>query len=154
VVVPGGGPFADAVRDVDDRYHLRDDAAHWMAIAGMDQHAEMIAAGRGEFVRVIDIAGIDAAHRRGRVPVLAPWQWMRETDPLPHTWEITSDSIAAWVATQLNAARLLLIKAAGASGPAMLDGRFEQTRPPGLQWALCDAWSLEAQLSGAEPAPR
>lgn len=154
VVVPGGGPFADAVRDVDDRYQLRDDAAHWMAIAGMDQHAEMIAASREDFVRVVDVAGIAAAHSRGRVPVLAPLQWMREADPLPHTWEITSDSIAAWVAAELNASRLLLIKTAGASGPATLDGRFDQTRPADLRWAVCNAWGLEAQLSNAEPAPR
>jgi len=154
VVVPGGGPFANAVRDVDDRYRLRDDAAHWMAIAGMDQHAEMIAASGDAFVRVADRAGIDDAHRRGRVAVLAPLQWMRESDPLPHTWEITSDSIAAWVAAQVNAADLLLIKPAGATGPAMLDGGFQQTRPADLRWAVCDAWSLEAQLASAEPARR
>jgi aspartokinase-like uncharacterized kinase len=139
---------------VDDRYQLPDHAAHWMAVAGMDQHAEMIAASCADFARVVDIAGIDAAHRRGRVPVLAPLQWMRETDPLPHSWEITSDSIAAWLAAELNASRLLLIKSAGASGPAMLDGRFDQTRPADLRWAVCDAWSLEAQLASAEPAPR
>src|SRR5262249_45470451 len=44
VVVPGGGPFADAVRAMDDAFGLADDTAHWMAIGGMDQHAEMIAA--------------------------------------------------------------------------------------------------------------
>jgi probable H4MPT-linked C1 transfer pathway protein len=154
VVVPGGGPFANAVRDIDNRYRLQDDAAHWMAITGMDQHAEMIAASRDAFVRVADIAGIDAAHRAGRVAVLAPLQWMRAADPLPHTWEITSDSIAAWVAGEVNASELLLIKPAGANGPALVDGQFDRTRPADLPWAACDAWDLQAQLSNARPARR
>jgi probable H4MPT-linked C1 transfer pathway protein len=154
VVVPGGGPFADAVREVDHRYQLQDDAAHWMAIAGMDQHAEMIAQLGDPFVRVTDIVGIANAHRQRRVAVLAPVEWMRDTDPLPHTWEITSDSIAAWVAKEVNASELLLVKLAGANGPALVDGQFDQTRPARLPWAVCDAWGLKAQLSTAEPARR
>jgi aspartokinase-like uncharacterized kinase len=42
VVVPGGGPFADAVRAVDRQLGLSDTAAHWMAIAAMDQYAQVI----------------------------------------------------------------------------------------------------------------
>ena len=37
VVVPGGGKFADAVRECDQQYSLSADAAHKMAILGMDQ---------------------------------------------------------------------------------------------------------------------
>ena len=37
LIVPGGGPFADAVREVDRRVGLGDDAAHWMAVLAMDQ---------------------------------------------------------------------------------------------------------------------
>ena len=43
VVVPGGGPFADAVRDFERRERLSPDAAHWMAILGMDQYAHVLA---------------------------------------------------------------------------------------------------------------
>ena len=46
LIVPGGGPFADAVREVERRIHLSDDAAHWMAILGMDQYAQA----RGELL--------------------------------------------------------------------------------------------------------
>ena len=54
----------------------------------------------------------------GGVAVLAPSRWMRSADVLPHTWEVTSDSIAAFVAGALDAARLILIKpASGALGP-------------------------------------
>jgi aspartokinase-like uncharacterized kinase len=43
LIVPGGGPFADVVRDVDRRLQLSDDAAHWMAILAMDQSAHLVA---------------------------------------------------------------------------------------------------------------
>src|SRR5205823_5007158 len=43
LVVPGGGLFADAVREVDRRVRLSDDAAHWMAILAMDQYAHVVA---------------------------------------------------------------------------------------------------------------
>ncbi len=153
VVVPGGGLFADAVRRVDERFRLSDVAAHWMAITGMEQHAEMIAA-RAPFVRVEDVAGVITAHAGDRVPVLALTRWLRASDPLPHSWNVTSDSIAAWVAGQLNAARLVVIKSAGATGPTLLDRTFAQTLPRDLPWAICDAFGLEAQLASLEPSPR
>ena len=44
------------------------------------------------------------------VAVLAPSRWMRAADVLPHTWEATSDSVAAFVAGALDAAHLVLVK--------------------------------------------
>ena len=121
LVVPGGGPFADAVRDVDRRVGLSDDAAHWMAVLAMDQYAEVVAARLTGGVMVADASEIAAACDAGRVPVLAPSRWLRAADPLPHSWEATSDSIAAWVAGAVGARRLILIKPPGvciASGPS------------------------------------
>ena len=154
LIVPGGGPFADAVRGVDEQFRLTDAAAHWMAIAGMDQHAEMVAATGQHFVRVISPAEMTAAHRRGVVPVLAPLRWLREVDPLPHSWDVTSDSIAAWVAAQVGATRLVVVKSAGATGPTSVDPRFSATLPPQIPCAICEASALEAQLSTPEPSRR
>jgi hypothetical protein len=97
LLVPGGGLFADQVRAQD----LDGDEAHWMAIAGMEQFGWYIAS-----------KGVPATDRlvvgRG-VSVLLPYRVLREEDPLPHTWEVTSDTIAAWVAERLHL-DLLLIK--------------------------------------------
>ena len=41
--MPGGGPFADAVREFDRAMGLSSDAAHWMAILAMDQYAHVLA---------------------------------------------------------------------------------------------------------------
>jgi (4-(4-[2-(gamma-L-glutamylamino)ethyl]phenoxymethyl)furan-2-yl)methanamine synthase len=152
MVVPGGGPFADKVRWMDARIGLGDDAAHWMAIAAMDQHAEMIAAIPG-FVRVIDQAGIHAAHARGDTPVMAPLQWLRLVDPLPHSWDVTSDSIAAWIADAVQAARLVLVKPEGATGD-LLDPYFNRALPPNLAYSVTTASELGLALTAPEPSRR
>ena len=125
-IVPGGGMFADAVREVDAAIGLTSDAAHWMAILAMDQYAHVIASrlARGCIVR--DPESLHAAHAAGDVPVLAPSQWLRARDPLPHSWDVTSDSIAAWVAAELGAHRLVVVKAPGATGTGVTDAYFER----------------------------
>jgi aspartokinase-like uncharacterized kinase len=113
LIVPGGGPFADAVRRVDRRLRLSDDAAHWMAILAMDQMAHLIASCLTGSVLVATPDDIAGAIQRTQVPVLAPSRWLRDADPLPHSWDVTSDSIAAWVAGILAAPTLVLIKPPG-----------------------------------------
>ena len=110
LIVPGGGPFADAVRDVDRRFHLSDDAAHWMAVLAMDQYAHLVASRVSRGVVVTTPNDIARACDSSRVAVLAPSQWLRDADPLPHSWNVTSDSIAAWVAGEVGARQLILIK--------------------------------------------
>lgn len=128
LVVPGGGPFADAVRAVDARVGLSDDAAHWMAVLAMDQHAHLIASRMHGAVRVSrpDECVVDPG--AGPIPVLAPYRWLRQVDPVPHTWDVTSDSIAAWVAGAIGAQRLVLIKPPGAAG-VVTDAFFARALP-------------------------
>jgi probable H4MPT-linked C1 transfer pathway protein len=149
VVVPGGGPFADVVREVDSRLTLGNDAAHWMAVLGMDQYAHLLAARIESGTVVSNRAQIEIAHDSGRVPVLAPSTWLAAADPLPHSWDVTSDSIAAWVAAELGAAHLLLIKPPGARGPDLVDAYFEQARAAVCAWNCLDADEAIEWLSRA-----
>jgi len=131
LVVPGGGPFANAVRDSYARGDVSDDAAHWLAVRAMDQYADVLASRMPRGVCVTGLADAERAVAAGRVPILAPSSWLRETDPLPHSWDVTSDSIAAWVAGQAGASTLVLVKAPGASG-RLVDAYFERAVPAGL----------------------
>ena len=128
LIVPGGGPFADAVRDVDRRIGLTDDAAHWMAVLAMDQYAHLLASRLSLATLVWDPGDIATALGRRRLPVLAPSRWLREADPLPHSWDVTSDSIAAWVAGAVGAARLVLVKPPGV-GTEAVDAYFHRGIP-------------------------
>ncbi len=131
-IVAGGGPFADAVRTVDRAIGLGDDEAHWMAVLAMDQFAHLVAARLPESRLVHTPDGVAASLSDGRIPVIAPYQWLRELDPLPHSWDVTSDSIAAWIAGQLGAGELLLVKPPEAQAP-LVDPYFTRALPPGVR---------------------
>jgi len=135
LVVPGGGPFADAVRTVDGQIRLSDDAAHWMAVLAMDQYAHLLAGRLACSTLVTNAGEARGALDAGRVPVLAPSRWLRESDPLPHSWDVTSDSIAAWVAGAVGARRLVLVKPSGAAGDGLVDPYFSRALPEGVACA-------------------
>jgi aspartokinase-like uncharacterized kinase len=139
VVVPGGGPFADGVREFDRRVGVPAKVAHWMAILAMDQYAHVLADRIPGAVLVEEPGCIREALGSAGVVVLAPSRWMRSADVLPHTWDVTSDSIAAFVAGALDARRLILIKPS--SAPAdLVDPYFSTTLPAGMPYSIvgCD----------------
>jgi 5-(aminomethyl)-3-furanmethanol phosphate kinase len=138
VVVPGGGPFADVVRELDRGAGLSADAAHWMAILAMDQYAHMLAERIDGAALVEESGAIAGELAAGRVVVLAPSRWLRAADPLPHSWDATSDSVAAFVAGALDASRLVLVKPAGV-GEEGVDRCFLTVVPAGLEVSVV-AW--------------
>ncbi len=136
LIVPGGGPFADAVRTVDEHHSLTADDAHWMAILGMDQYAMLIASKLEGAELVYRRGEIARAIARGKTPVLAPYRWMREADPLPHSWDVTSDSIAAWIAAEVRARELVLIKPDAHDALTVVDPYFDRARSPSMRYSL------------------
>ncbi|MGB7831014.1 MAG: dihydroneopterin aldolase [Xanthobacteraceae bacterium] len=110
VLVPGGGPFADAIRYAQPRMGFDDDAAHHMALLGMDQYGRALAALNKRFTPAASIAGIRRALRAGNVPVWSPTEMVLKRNDIPRSWEVTSDGLAAWLACRIGARRVLLIK--------------------------------------------
>jgi aspartokinase-like uncharacterized kinase len=47
--------------------------------------------------------------KTGTLPIFLPSQLMFREDPLEHSWDVTSDSIAAYIAGLLDAEKLLLV---------------------------------------------
>jgi len=74
--------------------------------------------------------------------VLAPYRWLRAADPLPHSWEVTSDSIAAWLAGQVRARRVVLIKPAPGDPTKLVDSYFLRTLPRGVEHLVVTADDL------------
>lgn len=114
VVVPGGGPFADAVRTAQPAMGFDDRAAHRMGLLAMEQFGCALA-GLWPSLRVAESAAtIQAALRGGAVPVWAPTRMALEAKDVPASWDVTSDSLAAWLAGALGAKLLLLVKSSEA----------------------------------------
>ncbi|MDV0444243.1 uridylate kinase [Methanorbis rubei] len=97
LIIPGGGVFANDVRDLG----IDGDAAHWMAVAAMDQY--------GWYLSTFGLKTTShCTMPESGAEIFLPYTFLREYDPLPHSWDITSDSIAAWVAGELGCQLILL----------------------------------------------
>jgi 5-(aminomethyl)-3-furanmethanol phosphate kinase len=116
LVVPGGAELADAVRALDRRLGLGDEAAHRMAILAMEQFGWALSELIPGASRTGGVAVADG------VSVLLPAALLAGA-PLPASWEVTSDSIAAWVAAEAGAGRLVLLKP--------VDGLYAEWPPAG-----------------------
>jgi dihydroneopterin aldolase len=110
VIVPGGGPFADTVRSAQLRMGFDDRAAHDMAILAMEQYGRALVS----LDRRLSPADSTEAIRRelnaGRVPVWMPARMTRLANDIAPSWDLTSDSLAAWLAGTIGARRLFLVK--------------------------------------------
>ena len=114
LVVPGGGIFADSVRAAD----LDVDSAHWQAISSMNRYG-----------RYLSTFGFPVTEHlsmpESGVSILLPEKVLREADPLPHSWDVTSDSLALWMAGELGVPLLLVKSRDGdASDLELVDAYF------------------------------
>ncbi len=128
VLVPGGGPFADAVRALQPRLGFDDRTAHAMALLAMAQFAQFLIGLAPALAPADGPAAIAAALAAGRVPVWLPPPGLGAAEGIAPSWEVTSDSLALWLAGELAAPALLLVKARR-GGMALLDAAFPRLRP-------------------------
>lgn len=110
IVVPGGGPCADAVRDAQSRWHFSDDVAHRLALRAMDQCGLMLCDLFPGLVAVDDIDALTATCAAGRTPVWLPSRRLDLSTEIPRDWTVTSDSLAVWLADRLAVRNVLLVK--------------------------------------------
>jgi 5-(aminomethyl)-3-furanmethanol phosphate kinase len=110
VLVPGGGPFADAVRHAQPSMGFDDRAAHDMALLAMTQFGRALVSLQPHFVLAENLDAILHLCATGRVPVWSPWPMLRDAPDIPPSWEITSDSLSLWLTRALGAPHLLLVK--------------------------------------------
>jgi len=131
LLIVGGGATADLVRHWDTLHGLGEERSHALALSAMSLNERFVEAllPRARIVRTREEAGV--AWQDRRVPILCSREFLQDEEGalaagrgnpdlpgvLPHTWEVTSDSIAAWVALRWPAAGLVLLKSRGTRCP-------------------------------------
>jgi aspartokinase-like uncharacterized kinase len=107
-IVPGGGKFADTIRKVDKIYSLSNTVAHKMAILTMDQYGFLLSSITPDSYVSPSLEEISNS-AKGTLPIFLPSKLMFREDPLEHSWDVTSDTIAAYIAQLLHAEKLILV---------------------------------------------
>ncbi len=117
LLVCGGGIAADMVRQWHRDFKLSEERCHWLALEAirLNQHLLLELLPECKLIATRDTAA--SAWQRGRVPLLDLVAFVRDEesqlsvdDHLSHNWNVTSDSLAAWVARRWHAQRLTLLK--------------------------------------------
>jgi len=121
VIVPGGGDFADRVRVYQKEWAFDDLAAHNMCLLAMTQFALMMQGVLPDLVLASNEDMIRRMLRNGKVAVWMPIGLMSTTPNEMTNWDTTSDSLAAWLSTSLNAERLLVVKSCELAADTPLD---------------------------------
>lgn len=114
VIVPGGGPFADQVRRSQQEHQFHDRIAHHMAINAMDQFGlYLIGIAEQQGLRLSAARthkDIKQVLEQSMVPVWLPAQQLSRDNEIPQNWNSTSDTLAAWLSSTIEAKQLLLLK--------------------------------------------
>ncbi len=110
VLVPGGGRWADEVRDAQLREGFDDAMAHRLALRAMECYGRHLVAMQPGLVPAAGMEAMRLALSQGRVPVWMPHDMVVAEPAIPQSWEMTSDSLAAWLAGLLAAEELVLVK--------------------------------------------
>ncbi len=108
IIIPGGGSYANFIRSIDKNLVLGDDLAHWMAIFSMNYNGKDLNRLFPDLECVDDFKSIQSAKRI--FCIFLPYNYLRKKDELPHNWDVTSDSIAIYIANRLNLNECYLIK--------------------------------------------
>ncbi len=110
IIVPGGGIFADAVREAQKLFKVSDTCAHRLAVLAMDQFGLLLANMNPALATARTECEIDERTWQHRGIVWLPSHMVLADDSIPQSWDVTSDSLAAWLADKLGAQHLVLVK--------------------------------------------
>ncbi len=117
ILISGGGTYATFVRKADRAINLGEDFSHWLAIFAMDYNAFYIAIkswAKG-YKNVFYVPNFEILHEKlenhaHQILILGSFDDLYKEDPLPHNWDVTSDSITYYFAMTFHLNRCFLIK--------------------------------------------
>jgi aspartokinase-like uncharacterized kinase len=116
VLVAGGGPWVEGIRQLDAHSPLGDERAHWLCVAIMDIAAGLVGAMLPQLCLVKTFVELEARLPEPGRTLLGPCDFVERVEPrfagrrLPANWSVTRDSIAGRLAIVLGATKLILLK--------------------------------------------
>lgn len=131
VIVPGGGLFANSVREAQQISNMSDELAHQLALMAMDQFGLLLAGLNPELVTACSELELAERGWQHRGIVWLPSKMAMADSTIPKSWQVTSDSLSAWLANKLGAEQLILVK----SNPLM---NYQIKAPTALQHLVDD----------------
>lgn len=154
LVVPGGGPFADAVRVAHAEHGFSEATAHDMAVLATEQTGLLIGDLDRAIVPVSNDDDLSAAFDDGQQAVALVGGFIAAADDLPRTWQATSDTIAAWLAVEYDVATLIYVK----SCPVAKGASIEDLSARGVLDPVCGSLltgsSVDVEVIGADDDER
>jgi aspartokinase-like uncharacterized kinase len=127
LIVPGGGMFADAVRQAQDTSLINDAVAHHLALLAMDQFGLLLAGMNPGLVTASSELEIAERGWQHRGIVWLPSRMVLADENIPKNWHVTSDSLSAWVANKIGSEHLILVKSKDLSDYAIASRVAMQT---------------------------
>jgi len=164
VIVPGGGCFADQVREAQKKWKFDDKAAHQMALLAMEQTAYLLKSVAPDLSLTDSTEGIEEVVNLNKVPVWLPCKMIDTCQDITSNWNVTSDSLALWLAGKLNAEHTMLVKSLSASNRNarqlsdfnMVDKAFPEfvkKSESGLWWLEADDMGVFKKMLKTKAAP-
>ena len=112
-IVLGGGEFANLIRKYNDEQHFSEEVNHWTAIDCMDIISKLVNDKVESCKLVYSIDEANQIADEGFTPIFIVSEFLRVEDPFECSWDVTSDSIAAYIAHLLNANLLIVTNVNG-----------------------------------------
>ena len=110
IIVPGGSIFAQHIRNTQQQWKFNNNAAHKMALLAMEQYAYLMQSYAPPLQTTDTINGIKSIIKAQKIPLWLPSKMSNKATDIPCNWQISSDSLALWLAKRLHAKHMILIK--------------------------------------------
>jgi len=136
LLIAGGGAVVDLVRRWDRIHKLGEERSHWLALKAMGVNENLLQSIVVNSQIVLNRTEAEKVWQRGGISILNCCRFLKSEEAttiamLPHTWEVTSDSIAAWVTRHWPADELLLLKSVDQKNSTeAVDAHFATLIPP------------------------
>ncbi|MFW9820747.1 MAG: hypothetical protein ACFFE5_14150 [Candidatus Thorarchaeota archaeon] len=108
ILIPGGGSFANFIREIYSELKFTEEIAHWMGIISMNYNGLEL---NKKFPNLPTVENFETLKEKEKLfCIFLPYEFLKENDKLPHSWDVTSDSISLFITRELGLNECFLIK--------------------------------------------